>query len=64
LRTMLSALERYLKEKGSKISIIKNREFISSRKILNGKAVDFYDKGLGKKRKRAEALTKAEEKVL
>ena len=45
LRTMLSALERHLKEKGSKISIIKDREFISSRKILNGKAVDLHDKG-------------------
>ena len=38
LKVMQAALDRHLKEKGYSLSIIKDREFLSSRKVLEGKA--------------------------
>ena len=38
LRLLLASLDRYLKEAGSNISIAKDREFINSHKVLDGKA--------------------------
>ena len=38
LKVMQAALDRHLKEKGYSFSIIKDREFFNSRKVLEGKA--------------------------
>ena len=38
LRVMIAALDRHLNEKGYKFSIIRNREFHSSKHVLEGKA--------------------------
>ena len=38
LRVMIASLDRHLKEAGSSISIAKDREFVNSRKVLEGKA--------------------------
>ena len=38
LRVMIASLDRHLKEAGSNISIAKDREFVNSRKVLEGKA--------------------------
>ena len=35
---MIASLDRHLKEAGSSISIAKDREFVNSRKVLEGKA--------------------------
>ena len=37
LRVMIAALDRHLNEKGYKFSIIRNREFHSSKQVLEGK---------------------------
>ena len=38
LRVMIASLDRHLKETGSNISIAEDREFVNSRKVLEGKA--------------------------
>ena len=48
LRMMLAALDRHLHENGAKFSIIKDRHFEESRKILNGKAIELRQQGKGK----------------
>ena len=50
LRTMLAALDRHLREKGSTFSILKDREFDASRKVLNGKAIGTSRAGFGQEK--------------
>ena len=38
LRLMIASLDRHLKETGSNISIAEDKEFINSRKVLEGKS--------------------------
>ena len=38
LRVMIAALDRHLKEKQCSLSIVKDREFHSSKQVLEGKA--------------------------
>ena len=64
LRTMLSSLDRWLREKGQKYSIIKDKAFEGCRKVLNGKAISLREKGMGKRKNRSDALTLEEEKQL
>ena len=64
LRTMLAALDRFLRERGKCFSIQRDREFEKSRKVLNGKAIELREKGKGNKPCRAHALTDKEEKLL
>ena len=64
LRTMLAALDRHLREKGSTFSILKDREFDASRKVLNGKAIELQEQGLGKRKHRADPVTEEEEELL
>jgi len=47
LRVMLSALDRHLKDKGREYSILKDKRFDSYRKVLNGKAIELREKGMG-----------------
>ena len=48
LKVMQAALDRHLKEKGYSLSVIKDREFLSSRKVLEGKARKLRNEGKGK----------------
>jgi len=46
---MQVSLERYLKSKACPKSIIRDREFLNSRKILEGKARKLREQGKGKR---------------
>ena len=48
--------DRHLKETGSSISIAKYREFVNSRKLLEGKAHSFREQGFGKHHRALKAL--------
>ena len=49
LRVMQAALDHHLKNCGCKYSIMKDIEFQTSRKVLNGKAIELQQKyGRGK----------------
>ncbi len=58
---MLGALDRHFRENGAKFSILRDREFDRSRKLLNGKAIEVREVGLGKRKKRADALSEDDE---
>ena len=46
LRVMLSAMDRYLREKGREYSILKDKMFDGCRKVLNGKAIELREQGM------------------
>ncbi|XP_068712194.1 uncharacterized protein KIAA1958-like [Montipora foliosa] len=58
LKVMIAALDRHLNEKGYKFSIIRDREFHSSKQVLEGKARQLRQSGMGKRPKvaRVQAL--------
>ena len=64
LRIMQCALERYLKDNGYEISILRDREFRKSQDILNAKAIFLRQQGKGKRPNKAQAMTLAEERAL
>jgi len=64
LKVMQASLERYLKSKAYPKSIIRDREFLNSRKVLEGKARKLREQGKGKRPNRSRSLTKEEEEVL
>ena len=64
LRVMLASLDRHLKEAGSSISIAKDREFVNSRKVLEGKARFLREQGYGKRPQASKALTTEDEELL
>jgi len=49
VRTMLSSLDHFLCEKGKYYSILKDRKFATSRRVLNGKAIELRERGYGKR---------------
>ena len=58
---MLASQDRHFQEKGSSVSIRKDKAFEVSRQTLNGKAMELRKAGLGKRKNRADALTEDEE---
>jgi len=64
LKVMQAALDRHLKEKGYSFSIIKDREFFNSRKVLEGKARKLRNEGEGKLPNKSRSLTREEEEAL
>ena len=48
--------DRHLKETGSSISIAKYKEFVNSRKLLEGKAHSFREQGFGKRHRALKEL--------
>ena len=48
LRVMLLAMDRHLRDKGQEYNILNNMKFDSCRKVLNGKAIELREKGMGK----------------
>ena len=63
LRVMMASLDRHLKEAGSNISIAKNREFVNSCKVLEGKARFLREQGYGKRPRASKALTTEDEEL-
>ena len=61
LKVMQPALDRHLKEKGYSFSIIKDREFFNSRKVLERKARELRNEGKGKLPNKSRSLTAREE---
>ena len=61
---ILSAMDRYLREKGREYSILKDKMFDSSRKVINGKAIELRQKGMGKRKNKSNPLTYDEEEQL
>ena len=58
LRTMIVALDRHLRNTGATFSIIEDQQLQDFQKVLNGKAIELWEKWKGKKKqKRADALT-------
>ena len=64
LKVMQASLERYLKSTAYPNSIIRDREFLNSRKVLEGKARKLREQGKVKRPNRSRSLTKEEEEVL
>ena len=64
LRVMQAALEGHMKSKLYPKSIIKDREFLSSRKFLEGNARKLREEGRGKRANRSKSLTNEEEEIL
>ena len=64
LRVMVTAIDRYLIEKEYKYSIIRDREFKSSKQVLEGKARLLRQQGKGKRPNKARSLTTTEENEL
>ena len=61
---MIAALDRHLNEKGYKFSIRRDREFYSSKQVLEGEARQLRQSGMGKRRTKVKRLTEEEEEVL
>ena len=64
LKIMQCALDRYLKENGYEVSIVRAREFRKSQEILNAKAILLWQQGKGKRPNKAQPMTPIEEKAL
>ncbi|XP_074606498.1 uncharacterized protein KIAA1958-like [Acropora palmata] len=64
LRVMIAAFDRHLKDKQYPLSIVRDREFHSSKQVLEGKAKLLRQAGRGKRPNKARNLTKEEEELL
>ena len=58
---MITSLDRHLKKKGYKLSITRDREFSSSKQVLDGKAKQLHLGGRGKRLNKARQLSKEED---
>ena len=56
---MIAAIDRYVREKHV-FSILKDKEFEMSRKVLNGKAIELQRSGMGKRPRKSDPLTEEE----
>ena len=63
LKVMAASLDRCVKDKCG-YSILKDKEFEVSRKVLNGKAINLQRKGKGKRPNRADIVSSNEEDIL
>ena len=61
LAVMQASLDRHLKEKGFALSIVRDPQFLSSNKILKGKATKLREEGKGSRPNAAKPLTWKEE---
>ena len=61
---MITALDRYLKNNGYQVSIVRDREFAASKKILEGVAVELRRNGKGKLANRSRSLSLEDEEIL
>ena len=63
---MQASIDRFLREKGYPWSkfILRDNEFLNSKKVLEGKAKNQRRDGLGKQPNKTKSLTEEEEKIL
>ena len=64
LNVMITALDRYLKNNGYQVSIVRDHEFAASKKILDGVAVELRRKGKGKLANPSRSLSLEDEQIL
>ena len=64
LKVMMASLDRYLRERNYPYSIIKDRQFEQSKKVLEGQAKLLRQEGKGKRRNASSALFIPEEEAL
>ena len=64
LNSMITSLDRYLRENQYPFSLQNSREFASSKSVLEGKARHLREMGKGNRPNRAHSITTEEEKVL
>jgi hypothetical protein len=64
LKIMITALDRHLKDNGYQHSIVRDREFTSSKSVLEGKAKQLRQEGRGKRPNKSRQLTAEEEEML
>ena len=62
LKVMITSLDRHLKNKDYKLSIIRDREFSSSKQVLDGKAKQLRSAGRGKRPKKGRQLSERKKK--
>ena len=60
---MIAAIDQYVREKCG-YSVLKDKDFEVSRKVLNGKATDLQQFGMGKRPRKSDPLTGEEEVIL
>ena len=63
LKVMQAALERHLRSQNYPKSILRDTEFLSSRKVLEEKAKKLREQGMGKRPNKAKSLKKEEEEI-
>ena len=64
LKVMQAALDCHLRSKTYPKSIVTDTEFLSSTKVLEGKAKKLRELGMGKQPNKAQSLTQEEEEIL
>ena len=55
LKVMLASLDRHFRDLGAPFSILKDKEFVYSRRVLNGKAIELRESGKGKRKMKADS---------
>ena len=63
LKVMIASLNRHIKGECG-YSILSDKDFELSRKVLNGRAIQLQQNGKGKRPKKADAFTSEEEDLL
>jgi len=64
LRVIIACLDRHLREHGATYSILKDKCFERSRKMLEGRAIELRQHGKGKQKMKADVITKEEGELL
>ena len=57
LRTMLGALDRHFRNAGHEFRIIKDKEFVECRQVLNGKAIELREQGVRESERTKQILS-------
>ena len=61
LKVMLASLDRHLKANGYRYSLLKDKVFELSRKVLNDRAIELQELGKGKRSRKADPLSEDEQ---
>ena len=64
LKVMEAALDGHLRSKSYLKSIVRDEEFMSTRKVLEGKGRKLHELGMWKRPNKSQSLTKEEEGIL
>ena len=61
---MLASLDRHFRENGAPYSLLKEKAFVRSHQVLNGKAIELRESGRGKRKNKVDPVTAEEEELL